>query len=92
MQAPSPRLPPLPGFRRRHTALAGKECRVQNRKQGGNDEVGVTVDGVDPPSHGFGAASAVDGVDLNGSARTPAQPPPFDTPTLRALSSSLRKE
>jgi hypothetical protein len=62
--------------------LAAKECRVQNRKQDGNDKVGVTVDGVD----------AVDGVDLNGSARTPAQPPPFDTPTLRALSSSLRKE
>ena len=43
-------------------------------------ELEVTVDGVD----------AVDGVDLNGSARTPARPPPFDTPTLSDLSSSLR--
>jgi len=96
MHPPPQGLPPSPGLRwtGRRTGnaaavakdladeLAAGECRVQNRKQGGNDKVGVTVDGVD----------AVDGVDLNGSARTPAQPPPFDTPTLRALSSSLRKE
>jgi len=47
---------------------------------------GVVVNGVDSVDE----VDGVDGVDLNGRLGPPAQPPPSDTPTLRALSSSLR--
>ena len=70
--------PPSPGPWRTSWRPGHAECRIGSRAV--TIKLEVTVDGVD----------AVDGVDLNGSARTPARPPPFDTPTLSDLSSSLR--